>query len=291
MQHEMYEMNGAMSGRSWRQPFSGQRWTSGFCAIALLASSLAAVPVGAQTSDVTPNQSDQSYGFDRPPQQQVPGSDSTSTVPQNSQPLTEEELKRAEALIPLLEGKQEYWAMGEFVHLGPSVVPVLVKALTMPGPRIRYNAIETVSMLKAVTAVPALLQTAQQANELPRIREHALRVSVRLDPMSTPPAIHAMAKDQHDSVRKAAAFESRYVRHKDVVPPLIELLADTERYVAISAIQSLWMLTAHESEMHDWDNSDRAQRDEWVQEWRDWWDSVKDSFEMPQPRSRSRVTS
>ena len=29
-----------------------------------------------------------------------------------------EEIQRAEALLPLLEGKQEFWAMGEFVHLG-----------------------------------------------------------------------------------------------------------------------------------------------------------------------------
>ena len=66
-----------------------------------------------------------------------------------------EELQRAEALLPLLEGKQEFWAMGEFVHLGESVLPVVTKALTMPGPRIRYNAIETIWMIKAPAAVPA----------------------------------------------------------------------------------------------------------------------------------------
>ncbi|MDH4188285.1 MAG: hypothetical protein OEV08_14940, partial [Nitrospira sp.] len=49
------------------------------------------------------------------------------SVPQNTQPLTDEEVRRAEALLPLLEGKQEFWAMGEFVHLGEPVVPVLVK--------------------------------------------------------------------------------------------------------------------------------------------------------------------
>ena len=72
------------------------------------------------------------------------------SVPQNTKPLTPEEVQRAEALLPLLEGKQEFWAMGEFVHLGEPAVPVLVKGLTMPGPRIRYNVIETISMLKAV---------------------------------------------------------------------------------------------------------------------------------------------
>jgi len=78
------------------------------------------------------------------------------SIPQNTKPLTAEETQRAEALLPLLEGKQEFWAIGEFVHLGEPSVPVLVKGLTMPGPRIRYNVIETSSMLKAASAVPVL---------------------------------------------------------------------------------------------------------------------------------------
>src|SRR5687767_3809164 len=69
---------------------------------------------------------------------------SAESVPQNTKPLTPEEVQRAEALLPLLEGPQEFWAMGEFVHLGEPVVPVLAKGLTMPGPRIRYNTIETI---------------------------------------------------------------------------------------------------------------------------------------------------
>ncbi|MEP6934354.1 MAG: HEAT repeat domain-containing protein, partial [Nitrospirota bacterium] len=86
---------------------------------------------------------------------------SAESVPQNTKPLTSEEIQRAEALLPLLEGQQEFWAMGEFVHLGEPSVPVLVKGLTMSGPRIRYNVIETVSMLKAASAVPALVSAAK----------------------------------------------------------------------------------------------------------------------------------
>ena len=78
------------------------------------------------------------------------------SVAPNTKALTPEELQRAEALLPLLEGKQEFWAMGEFVHLGESVCPVVTKALTMPGPRIRYNAIETISMIKAPGSRPCL---------------------------------------------------------------------------------------------------------------------------------------
>ena len=70
--------------------------------------------------------------YEAPPKQQdVPD----VSVPPNTNPLTPEEMTRAEALLPLLEGKQEFWAMGEFVHLGEPSVPALVKGLTMPSPR------------------------------------------------------------------------------------------------------------------------------------------------------------
>jgi len=207
-----------------------------------------------------------------------------TSVPPSNQPLSPEDLKRAEALLPMLEGKQEFWAMGEFVHLGPPAVPVLVKALTMPGPRIRFNAIETLLMIKDPSAAPALIQAAQETNDTPRVREHALRAAVRLNPALTPPAIDAMSRDQNSSIRKVAAFEARYVRQKAVVPTLIRLISDPERFVSISAIQSLWLLTRHDSEMHNWDSSSAEERREWAKEWEDWWNSVKDTFELPEPR-------
>lgn len=207
-----------------------------------------------------------------------------TSIPPSSKPLGPEEIRRAEALLPLLEGKQEFWAMGEFVHLGPPVVPVLVKALTMPGPRTRYNAIETMMMIKDPGAAPSLIEVAKQPNEMPRIREHALRVGVRLDPSVAPQAIETMAKDANSSIRKSAAFESRYVRRKAVVPVLIDLLSDEERFVAITAINSLWLLTRHESEMRDWDSSTKQERSEWAQEWIDWWNANKQMFELPEPR-------
>ena len=127
--------------------------------------------------------------YEAPPKQQdVPD----VSVPPNTSPLTPEEMTRAEALLPLLEGKQEFWAMGEFVHLGEPSVPALIKGLAMPSPRIRYNTIETLSMMKGVSAVPALLVTAKNANEIPRVREHALRVAIRLDQTKTPEAIEVM---------------------------------------------------------------------------------------------------
>jgi hypothetical protein len=209
------------------------------------------------------------------------------SVPQNTNALTPEEIQRAEALLPLLEGKQEFWAMGEFVHLGEPGVPVLVKALTMPGPRIRYNAIETISMLKSVSAVPSLITTAKEPNEIPRVREHALRVAVRIDPSKAPEAIEVMSKDPNSTIRKAAAFESRYVREKAVIPILIEMIADKERFVALSAVQSLWILTLHETEFHDWETSTKEDRQAWMTEWTDWWNVEKDTFQIPEPRRRS----
>ena len=177
--------------------------------------------------------------------------------------------------------------MGEFVHLGESCVPVLVKALNMPGPRTRYNAIETLSMLNAASAVPALIKTAKDPNELPRVREHALRVAIRLDASKTPEAIQAMAKDQNSSIRKSAAFGARYVRDKAVIPILIDMIADDERFVALSAVQSLWILTLHETEFHDWEASTKADRQEWMAEWSEWWNGEKEIFQIPEPRKPS----
>jgi HEAT repeat protein len=208
----------------------------------------------------------------------------TAVVPPATKPLSPEELKRAEALLPMLDGKQEFWAIGEFVHLGPSVVPVLVKALEMPGSRIRYNAIETLLIMKEPSAVPALIEVAKQTQEYPKVREHALRVAVRLDPALTPPALETMAKDKDAGIRKAAAFEARYVRQKAVVPILIALLSDDERFVAISALHSLWTLTRHETEMHNWDDSSKEERTEWAQEWIDWWNANQGIFQLPEPR-------
>lgn len=210
------------------------------------------------------------------------------SVPPNKTPLGPEELKRAEALLPLLEGKQEFWAMGEFVHLGESSVPVLVKALTMSSPRIRYNAIETLLMMKGVAGVPALVETAKEPSELSRVREHALRVAIRLDAAKASEAIDVMAKDPNSSVRKAAAFEARYVRQKAVIPILISMVGDEERFVALSALQSLWILTRHETEFHDWDTSSKQDRAAWSSEWVEWWDSNKETFEIPEPRRPKR---
>lgn len=223
--------------------------------------------------------------YEAPP----PGQDAPDvSVPPNTNPLSPEELARAEALLPLLEGKQEFWAMGEFVHLGEPSVPALIKALAMPSPRIRYNAIETVSMMKAVTAVPALVGTAKDMNEIPRVREHALRVAIRLDPFKAPDAIQAMAIDINASIRKAAAFEARYVRQKAVIPILIALITDEERFVAVSAVHSLWLLTRHETEFHDWDTSTKQDRMAWANEWVEWWNDYKDVFEVPEPARPKR---
>jgi hypothetical protein len=221
------------------------------------------------------------YGYEMPPAQPaVPG----VSVPPSNKPLGPEELQRAEALLPMLGGKQELWAMGEFVHLGKPVVPVVTKALTMSNPRIRYNAIETLLLIKDPGAVPSLIAVATDRNEMPRVREHALRVAVRLDPAFAPPAIEMMVKDAEPAIRKVAAFEARYVRQKVVVQPLIGLLADEELFVAITAIQSLWLLTRHESEMHNWEASTKEEREEWAGEWVEWWKADRDTFQLPEPR-------
>src|SRR5437667_1941315 len=115
--------------------------------------------------------------------------------------LTEEETKRAEALIPLLDGEQEFWAIGEFVHIGPPAIPVLAKGLRHPSRRVRINAIETMSMIKDKAAVPFLDAVAANEEEIPAVREKALRVAVRMDPLRAVSALQAMAKDPSETIR------------------------------------------------------------------------------------------
>src|SRR2546428_13581598 len=86
--------------------------------------------------------------------------------------LTEEETKRAEALIPLLDGEQEFWAIGEFVHIGPPAIPVLAKGGRHPSRRVRINAIETMSMIKDKAAVPILNAVAANEEEKPAVRHN-----------------------------------------------------------------------------------------------------------------------
>jgi HEAT repeat protein len=158
----------------------------------------------------------------------------------------------------------------------------------MPSPRIRYNAIETLLMMKGVAGVPALLATAKEPNETPRVREHALRVAVRLSPAQAPEAIEVMTKDPNPSVRKSAVFEARYVRQKAIIPILIPMVSDDERFVALSALHSLWILTRHETEFHDWEASTKQDRAAWASEWSEWWEDNKDVFEIPEPKRPRR---
>jgi hypothetical protein len=74
-----------------------------------------------------------------------------------------------------------------------------------------------------------------------------------------------------------------------VVPILIGMIADEERFVGLSAVQSLWILTRHETEFHDWETSTKQDRQEWTTEWVEWWNSQKDSFEFSDPKRPSRV--
>src|SRR2546428_8991537 len=68
--------------------------------------------------------------------------------------LTVEETKRAEALIPLLEGAQEYWAIGEFVYLGPPAVPAFINAFNHPSRRGRVKAIEALYFIQDQSGLP-----------------------------------------------------------------------------------------------------------------------------------------
>ena len=75
-----------------------------------------------------------------------------------------------------------------------------------------------------------------------------------------------------------------------MIPILIGLLPDPERYVAITAQQSLGILTQHETELHDWHISTPEQRAQWATEWLEWWKTAEATFEFPEPRKRRSRT-
>jgi len=221
--------------------------------------------------------------YEPPPQPEyTPGEDATP-APEH---LTEQEQKRLETLLPLLDGNQELWAIGEFVHFGQHSVPHLIKALKMPGSRIRFNAVETLSMIKDPSAVPALVEIALDPNEEPKVRSHALRVATRLDPNQVIPAIEGMAKDPNSTIRNTAVFEARYVHRKEVLPIIIGVIPDPEQYVSITARDSFWILTRFSGPIHDWEVSTPEKRKEWAKEWWTWWEENKGRFDSkPAPGS------
>ena len=194
--------------------------------------------------------------------------------------LTEEEAKRAEALIPLLDGPQEFWAIGEFVHLGPPAMPVLGKALQHPNRRVRVNALETMSLIKDKSAMPFLNAQASNTQEVPAVREKALRVAVRLDPTNALPALQAMAKDPSDTIRNAVVHESRYVKDKTVIDLLIMLLADDSTGVADGAYRTLYDFTGRHVDRQDFVQSTKEQRVAWSREWAQWWGANRDKFQF-----------
>ncbi|MCA9470437.1 MAG: HEAT repeat domain-containing protein [Nitrospirales bacterium] len=217
--------------------------------------------------------------YEPPPQAEFPDIQKATPAPET---LTQQDRDRLESLVPLLEGRQELWAMGEFVHYGKHSVPFVVKALTMPGARIRYNAIETLSMIKDPSSVSELLNVAKDPNEISRVRSHALRVATRLDSTKVLPAIKEMAKDENSTVRLTAAFEARSVRQKEILPILIGIIADPEEFVSVTARESFWRLTGFSgSRRHNWEASTLKDRKEWSQEWRTWLKENESRFGPP----------
>lgn len=192
--------------------------------------------------------------------------------------LTEEETKRAEAVIPLLDGRQEFWAIGEFVHMGPPAVPILVKGLTHPSRRVRTNLIEALYLIRDKSAAPALTTVAANPEEIPAVREKALRVAIQLDPSIATPALQAMAKDRDEGIRNAVAHESRRVKDKAVIDMLIEMLADDSSSVADGALRTLWGFTGRVVERQDFAQSTKEQRVVWSRDWAEWWQQKRDEF-------------
>lgn len=254
---------------------------------------LTGVPVWAELGSENRGAQLAQLPYEPPAQPEYPPSEEPTPAPET---LSPEDQARLESLIPLLDGRQEFWAMGEFVHYGKHSIPYLVKALKMPGPRVRFNAVETLSMIKEPSGVPGLLEVAMNAEEESRIRNHALRVATRLDPNQVIPALEVMVKDPNSTIRNTAVFESRYVHRKEVLPIIISAIPDSEQYVSITARDSFWILTRFSGSIHDWEVSTPEDRKEWVKEWWAWWEEHKEQFgerpgsvEPPRPPDKLNV--
>ena len=213
--------------------------------------------------------------YEPPPPPEFPDIPDATPAPSE---LSQKEQERLESLVPLLEGRQELWAIGEFVHFGKHSVPYLVKALKMPGTRLRYNAIETLSLIKDPSVVPSLLEVALDANEMSRVRTHAIRTATRLDSTQVVTAIGTLVKDPNSTIRNAAVFEARKVRQKEILPIIIGTIPDPEQYVSITARDSFWSLTGFSGTTHDWETSTPEDREAWVKEWWAWWEENKGKF-------------
>jgi hypothetical protein len=255
---------------------------------------VAGVPVWAEQGPDSPHTYLAQLPYELPPQPEYPPGEEATPAPEI---LTPQDQERLESLIPLLEGRQELWAIGEFVHYGKHSVPYLVKALKMPGSRVRFNAVETLSMIKDPAGVPGLLEVAVNADEESRIRSHALRVATRLDPNQVIPALEVMVKDPNSTVRNTAVFESRNVHRKEVLPIIISAIPDPEQYVSITARDSFWILTRFSGSIHDWEVSTPDDRKEWVKEWWTWLEEHKEQFgstpgslESPPPPANLNVS-
>jgi hypothetical protein len=255
---------------------------------------LAGVPVWAKQGPAGSHTYRVQLPYEPPPQPEYPPGKKATPAPET---LTPQDQERLESLIPLLEGRQEFWAMGEFVHYGKHSVPYLVEALKMPGSRVRFNAVETLSMIDDPSGIPGLLDVAMNSNEEPRIRSHALRVATRLDPNQVLPALEVMVKDPNSTIRNTAVFESRYVHRKEVLPIIISAIPDPEQYVSITARDTFWILTRFSGAIHDWEASTPEDRKEWVKEWWAWWEEHKDqldgtlpSTEPPSPPANLNVS-
>jgi hypothetical protein len=262
--------------------------------LTVLAFVLVGGPLGAAQSPDIPYTYLTQLPYEPPPQPEyTPGEDATPAP----EILTQQDRDRLESLIPLLDGRQEFWAIGEFVHYGKHSIPYLVKALKMPGSRVRFNAVETLSIIKDPSGVPGLLEVAMNPDEESRIRSHALRVATRLDPNQVIPALEVMVKDPNSTVRNTAVFEARFIHRKEVLPIIISVIPDPEQYVSITARDSFWILTRFSGTIHDWEVSTPEDRKEWVKEWWSWWEEHKEQFgvtpdspEPPSPPSQLNVS-
>ena len=227
-------------------------------------------------------------------------------------PLSAKQLKAARGWVKELGTKKAPMAMGKLNHMGTAAVPVLIEGLSNPSAQVRNKVMWVLGWINDPVAVPALSKVAKNQKESSSNKILAFQTISALDKGALFDLAQAMAADPSDSVRNVIAINARGIRRKEMIPILIGLLSDTQSYVAATAVSSLWALTQHPTESHDWvscvdltggivpgaptDPSEPERilpgyqlpevkclesRKLWAREWSDWWKTAEAGFEFP----------
>lgn len=117
-------------------------------------------------------------------------------------------------------------------------VPALIQSLKAEAMGTRWNAALLLGELGDKSAVPALMESAEQDTNL-RVRRRSIEALGKLGDPAAMPVLIAALKDDDRFVRRDAARALGALGDKSAVPELIALLQDAEGFVRRDAARTL----------------------------------------------------